>query len=584
MRDRLLVEAQQVERAIAWVRWGAAALAILLGPSFPNLSVAGVYTLGAGIVAYNLATIWASSRARGAPAHRRVAAAAFAGDLGALSAAMLLFSTDPLWTTFFLGTVVITAGAFRFGTTGTVSATGAVAAAYVAISVFRATSFGFTFAPERVLFHLSIFVFTALLLDRSLRDARALRTEREDLIVRLERRVREDEALAAVMRIVAQVPSASAVVPAVLEASREVFRFDRATVFVTDDSIGEYRVLFRLASDAGAQAVPPPRLRLGEGLIGAAIAEEQAILVPNVLVDPRYVSPTANEAPRSVILVPLQVGGRAVAVFSLSRELPDTFGADDLRLAETVAGLIAQVLENDRLFAEASEVEALRVTDRMKDEFLASVSHELRTPLTVIGGSLELLAVGRPENAERLITQARRNVDRLQYTVQELLELAELQQARIELAREYVTCEALFSETAEAVEAAALHRGQRIVIDLAPGLPDLSVDRRRMQQVLGNLVMNAVRYGPMDSTITLRATVGDGVVRLATIDEGAPIPAAEQDRLFDRFYRRPAHRDVQGGTGLGLAIARTLVQLHGGTLLVRAGDPTGNEFIVELPR
>lgn len=584
MRDRLLVEAQQVERSIARVRWGAAALAIVLGPSFPNLSVAGVYALGAFVVAYNLAALRASARAGTAATHRRVAAAAFAGDLGALSVAMLLFSTDPLWTTFFLGTVVITAGAFRFGTAGTVSATAVVSVAYLATSVVRVVAFGFPFAPERALFHLSIFVLTALLLDRSLRDARQLRAEREELIGRLERRVNEDAALAQVMRIVAQVPSASAVVPAVLEASREVFRFDRATVFVADDTVGEYRVLFRLASDAGAQAVPPPRLRLGEGLIGAAIAQEQAILVPNVLVDPRYVSPTANEAPRSVILVPLQVGGRPVAVFSLSRELPDTFGPDDLRLAETVAGLIAQVLENDRLFAEASEVEALRVTDRMKDEFLASVSHELRTPLTVIGGSLELLAVGRSENSERLITQARRNVDRLQYTVQELLELAELQQARIELAREYVTCESLFSEAAGAVEVAAERRGQRIVVDLAPGLPDLSVDRRRMQQVLGNLVMNAVRYGPADSTITLRATGGDGVVRLATIDEGAPIPAAEQDRLFDRFYRRPAHRDVQGGTGLGLAIAKTLVELHGGTLVVRTGDPSGNQFIVELPR
>ncbi|GAC1695363.1 MAG: hypothetical protein NVS9B6_00920 [Candidatus Limnocylindrales bacterium] len=584
MRDRLLIEAQQVERAIARVRWGAAALAIVLGPSFPNLSVAGVYALGAGIVTYNLATLRASARARTVPSHRRVAAAAFAGDLGALSAAMLLFSTDPLWTTFFLGTVVITAGAFRFGTAGTVSATAVVGAAYLAISAFRAASFAFPFAPERVLFHLSIFVLTALLLDRSLRDARELRSEREELIVRLERRVREDEALAAVMRIVAQVPSASAVVPAVLEASREVFRFDRATVFVADDTAGEYRVLFRLASDAGAQAVPPPRLRLGEGLIGAAIAEERALLVPNLLVDPRYVSPLTNEMPRSVILVPLQVGGRPVAVFSLSRALPDTFGPDDLRLAETVAGLIAQVLENDRLFAEASEVEALRVTDRMKDEFLASVSHELRTPLTVIGGSLELLAVGRSENTERLITQARRNVDRLQYTVQELLELAELQQARIELGREYVSCESLFSEAAGSVEVAAVRRGQRIVIDVAPALPELSVDRRRMQQVLGNLVMNAVRYGPADSTITLRAAAGDGVVRLSTIDEGTPIPAAEQDRLFDRFYRRPAHRDVQGGTGLGLAIAKTLVQLHGGTLTIRSGDPIGNEFIVELPR
>ena len=584
MRDRLLIEAQQVERAIARVRWGAAALAILLGPAFPNLSVASVYALGAFIVGYNLATLWSSARTRTASAHRRVAAAAFAGDLGALAAAMFLFSPDPLWTTFFLGTVVITAGAFRFGTAGTVAATAVISAAYLAASLFRAAVFAFPFAPERALFHLSIFLLTALLLDRSLRDARQLRGEREELIVRLERRVREDAAIAQVMRIVAQVPSASAVVPAVLEASRDVFRFDRATVFVADEGLDEYRVLYRLARDDGASAVAPPHLRLGKGLIGAAIAAERAVLVPNVLTDPRYVAPSTSEVPRSVILIPLQVGGRPVAVFSLSRALPDVFGVDDLRLAETVAGLIAQVLENDRLFAEASEVEALRVTDRLKNEFLASVSHELRTPLTVIGGSLELLALGRSENTERLIAQARRNVDRLQYTVQELLELAELQQARIELAREYVSCDALLSEAAGAVDVVVERRGQRIVIEVAPALPELFVDRRRIQQALGNLVMNAVRYGPERSTITLRADAGDGVVRLSTIDEGAPIPAIEQDRLFDKFYRRPAHRDLQGGTGLGLAIAKTLVELHGGTLVIRSGEPAGNAFVIELPR
>ncbi len=583
MRDRLLVEAQQVERAIARVRWGAAALAIVLGPTFPNLSVAGVYALGAFIVVYNLAATGCSARSATVRAHRRIAAAAFAGDLGALSAAMLLFSSDPLWTTFFLGPLVITAGAFRFRSTGTFAATVVVSIAYLAVSAYRAAAFGFEFAPERLLFHVSIFALTAVLLDRSLRDAWQLRREREELIVQLERRVSEDAAIAQVMRIVAQVPSASAVVPAVLDASRDVFRFDRATVFVADEALGEYRVLYRLGSEAGAGAMPPPRLRLGEGLIGAAIAAEQALLVPNVLTDPRYAAPAATEAPRSVILIPLRVGGRPVAVFSLSRALPDGFGADDLRLAETVAGLIAQVLENDRLFAEASEVEALRVTDRLKDEFLASVSHELRTPLTVIGGSLELLAVGRHENAERLIAQARRSVDRLQYTVQELLELAELQQARIELTREYVPCEALLSEAAGAVEVLAERHGQRIVTVVAPHLPAAYVDRRRMQQVLGNLLMNAVRYGPAQSTITARASADDGMLRLCVQDEGLPIPAGERDRLFDKFYRRPAHRDVQGGTGLGLAIAKTLAELHGGTITYRAGDPAGNEFIVDLP-
>jgi two-component system sensor histidine kinase KdpD len=385
------------------------------------------------------------------------------------------------------------------------------------------------------------------------------------------------------MRIVAGIPSADAIVPAVLRASRDVLRFDRATVFVADEELGEYRPLYRLAASAVAEAHPPPRLRLGEGLLGAAMAGESTLLVRNLLADPRYVTVRPNEESRSVVLVPLRVRGRTVAVFSLSRALPDAFGADDVRLAETVAGLVAQVLENDRLFAEASQAEALRAADKLKDEFLATISHELRTPLTVIGGSLELLAHGRADDTEQLIDQARRHVERLDRTVQDLLDLAHLQETQIELEREYVSPGLLLNDAAAAHAVLAAQRGQGITVDDNGAPPLAYVDRRRMQQILGNLVANAVRYAPEKSTITLGAEAGGGRLRLTVSDEGTPIPVGERERLFDKFYRRPAHRDAPGGSGLGLAIAKTLAELHGGTVLVEDHTPTGNTFVVELP-
>ena len=303
----------------------------------------------------------------------------------------------------------------------------------------------------------------------------------------------------------------------------------------------------------------------------------------NLLADPRYVRVRADEPARSVVLVPLRVRGHTVAVFSLSRSLPDAFGADDVRLAETVAGLIAQVLENERLFAEASQTQALRAADKLKDEFLATISHELRTPITVIGGSLELLAHGRTNDSGQLIAQARRHVERLDRTVQDLLDLAHLQETRIALEREYVSPNVLLNEAAGAHAVLAAQRGQDIAVT-ANGAPPLAyVDRRRMGQILGNLVANAVRYAPEKSTITLGATAGAGRLRLTVSDEGQSIPAPERERLFDKFYRRPAHRDEPGGSGLGLAIAKTLAELHGGTILIEERVPVGNVFVVELP-
>jgi signal transduction histidine kinase len=583
MSEGLLLEAKGVERTIARIRWGAAALDILLGPFFPNLWLPGVFLLGVALMTYGIAILRASERATSLERHRRIAALSFGCDLAVLVIALFLFSSDPAWITYLIAMVVIITGAFRFGAVGTWSATIVSSVAYLAVAAFRQLAFGFAMAPERALFTVSVFGLTAVLLDRGLRELHKLRDEREGLITNLQRRVAEDAAIEQVMRIVAAIPSADAIVPAVLRASRDVLRFDRATVFIADDDLGEYRPLFRLAGDATIPDAPPPRLRLGEGLLGAAMSGGSTMLVRNLLADPRYVRVRADEPARSVVLVPLRVRGRTVAVFSLSRGLPDAFGADDVRLAETVAGLIAQVLENERLFVEASQSQALRAADKLKDEFLATISHELRTPITVIGGSLELLAHGRSGDTDQLIAQARRHVERLDRTVQDLLDLAHLQETRIALEREYVSPSVLLNEAAGAHAVLAAKRGQEIAVT-ANGAPPLAyVDRRRMQQILGNLVANAVRYAPDRSTITLGASAGDGHLRLTVSDEGQPIPEPERARLFDKFYRRPAHRDEPGGSGLGLAIAKTLAELHGGTVLVEDHAPTGNTFVVELP-
>jgi signal transduction histidine kinase len=583
VRGTLLIEQQRLERAIARARWGAAALALLLGPLFPNLSLAGTVVLGIAVAAYNVVVLRASARARSLDEHRRLAEMAFAADVTALSLAMLLFSVDPYWTTFFIGTLVIIGGAFRFGTGGAYVSAVAIAIAYAGVTIFRARAFDIAIEPQRAAFHLSVFALTAYLMDRVLHADRLVRAEREELIRRLERRVEEDAAISAALRVVAQGPG-RALVPAVLEASREVFHFDRATVFALDEATGEYTVRYRLTAGG---APPSPRMRIGEGLLGAVFRSGRSILVPNVLEDPLYVPRPGGEQARSVIIVPLAVGGRAVAALSLSRALPHAFGPDDLRLAETVGGLIAQVLENERLFADASEAEALREMDRLKDEFLAAVSHELRTPLTVISGSIELLAKLRdqlPGSAQRLVEQAERHTRRLERNVEDLLDLAQLQEAKIELQREFVGVDALLADVSATFEPIAAAKRQRLRTVVAPGTPPVLVDRRRMHQVLGNLVLNASRYAPDDTVIELGGERSGDEVRFAVADEGPGVPPGERERIFDKFYRGEGTKGRTSGTGLGLAIARTLVEMHGGRIWVEASsDGPGARFVVAIP-
>jgi len=243
-----------VERTIARIRWGAAALDFAVGPFFPNLWLPGVFLLGLAIVIYSVIFLRLSARAISLEHHRAIGAVSFACDLAALVTALFLFSNDPGWITYLIATLVITIGAFRFGTAGTWSATIVCSIGYLAVVAFRQLAFGFTTSPERWLFAVGVFGLTAVLLDRGLRELRQLRDEREGLITRLQRRIAEDAALEQVMRIVAGIPSADAIIPAVLRASRDVLRFDRATVFVEDEELGEYRPLYRLAASAAAEA------------------------------------------------------------------------------------------------------------------------------------------------------------------------------------------------------------------------------------------------------------------------------------------------------------------------------------------
>jgi signal transduction histidine kinase len=575
-----LHEAQALERAIGRARWAGAAVVLLLGPLFPNLSLPLVFALGVALAAYAPVVARASGAARSAVEHRRVERLAFAGDLLVVSFAMLLFSVDPYWTTFIVAPLVIIGAAFRFGSEGTVSATLALGSAFLAISVARLVFFRLPFEVERVAFHLSAFLLTALMVDRIVAGTRAARRERERLIRQLERRVAEGEALATVGRIVGSPRGAAEVVVAVLEASRALFRFDRATVFAIDEGRGEYRAIHRLTRPGERGSAPT--FKIGEGLIAVALAQEGPLLVPDLVADPRYAPRETPERRRSVIIVPLRVGGRPVAALSLSRALPDAFGPDDLRLAELVAASIAQVLENERLFAEASQAEALRALDKLKSEFLATVSHELRTPLTIISGALELIRRGVPDRQEQLVEQALRNVKRLTRTVQDLLDLAQLQEARVQLTREFVPPRALLDEVAGAHELMAVERGQRIEVKCDDTLPPAFVDRARMQQILGNLVVNAIRYAPPDSAILLACEAAQRELRFRVADNGPGIPSAERERIFDKFYRGERTRDAVSGTGLGLAIARGLVELQGGRIWVEDAEP-GSAFIVSLP-
>jgi two-component system, sensor histidine kinase and response regulator len=249
----------------------------------------------------------------------------------------------------------------------------------------------------------------------------------------------------------------------------------------------------------------------------------------------------------------------------------------------------AQVSVENTLARQASELSAqnerLRELDRLKDEFIAAASHELRTPLTSIIGYIELLeeeGVNGP-NTGRFAEIIGRNAEQLLRLVGDLLFLSRTRSGQ--LALEYSITN-LAEAAAEAV-AEARPEAQRKQIDFtlnAPPVQPFSADPARVSQLLGSLISNAVKFTRDGGRVEVVIGEADGQALITVTDTGPGIPAADLERIFERFYRTAAAiRQVIPGTGLGLAIAKAVVAAHHGSITVDSTEGIGSMFTATLP-
>jgi PAS domain S-box-containing protein len=228
-----------------------------------------------------------------------------------------------------------------------------------------------------------------------------------------------------------------------------------------------------------------------------------------------------------------------------------------------------------------------RALESMRQEFVATVSHELRTPLAAIYGSA--LTVRRADieldddTRDQLLGVIAEESDRLAQIVNDLLLASHLDSGRLHVTTERCDGRALAQQV---IEAARTHATEAVRLELeAPDeLPDVEADPGQLQQVLTNLVDNAMKYSPDGGTITVHLEPNDRFLRFAVVDQGLGIPASEQARIFEKFYRLdPDMTRGIGGTGLGLYICRELVRRVDGRLWVESQEGKGSTFNVEIP-
>jgi len=233
------------------------------------------------------------------------------------------------------------------------------------------------------------------------------------------------------------------------------------------------------------------------------------------------------------------------------------------------------------------EVTRERELDRLKDEFVATVSHELRTPLTSMMGFLEMIREGEAgeltEEQKRFLAIVYRSSERLQRLVGDLLFVARLDASGLQLQFGEVRLDEVARECVESSAALARSREVDLESDLSR-VPELWADRERLGQLVSNLVSNALKFTPAGGRVLVRTFVDSSTAVLEVADTGIGIPEAEQDRLFQRFFRSStATEQAIPGTGLGLVISKAIVEGHGGSIGVTSAPGEGTCFRVELP-
>jgi len=265
---------------------------------------------------------------------------------------------------------------------------------------------------------------------------------------------------------------------------------------------------------------------------------------------------------------------------------PQAFTESDRRLIQGISDYVAIVIERTELAREAQEARALHEADRLRSQFISSVSHELRTPLAKIKGySTSLLREDvhwDRETQQEFLHTIDEETDELLGLIDKILESAKLEAGVLKLVKEPVLIPRLAQKITE--DATSRTKKHRFTLKFAASFPVVEADTRCLEQVMRNLVENAVKYSPDGGNVTISGEIKDDRVVIAVSDQGIGIPLEYQEKIFERFYRvaNPLTRRISG-SGLGLSIVKGHVEAHGGRVWLESQAAKGSTFYFSLP-
>ncbi|HYH84398.1 MAG TPA: ATP-binding protein [Pyrinomonadaceae bacterium] len=301
------------------------------------------------------------------------------------------------------------------------------------------------------------------------------------------------------------------------------------------------------------------------------------------------VGPDNGLRPQSSLVVPMRTMGRIVGTIEVQSYENGAYREEHITAMKMAANLAAVAIENMRLLQfETRAREAAERANRLKDEFLATLSHELRTPLTAILGWSHMLRDVRVDEKtfNTAIEIIERNAHTQQQIVDDILDVSRVITGNLRLDAEPTDLRDVVEAAADTVRPAANAKSINLDLGFDAGVGPVMGEPRRLQQVVWNLLLNAVKFTPIGGEVRVRVERGtDGHARLSVTDTGKGIAPEFLPHVFDRFRQGDQSTTREhGGLGLGLAIVRHLVELHGGTVSASSdGAGRGSTFTVELP-
>jgi PAS domain S-box-containing protein len=334
------------------------------------------------------------------------------------------------------------------------------------------------------------------------------------------------------------------------------------------------------------------RWKGGRGIPNVVFACQKPWIVRNVQSDPNVKDQEffKRHGLVSYLGLPLSAKGERLGVLSIYTKHDHGFTDEEVRFLSTLAGQAAMAIHNSQLYErlkkQTLELEEAR---RKQADFTAIIAHDLRSPLMSVIGAAGMMQDGLfgpvSEEQRKWLAKIGENCRALVELVSDFLDLSKLESGRLDLSKQEVRLDELIHDAIETYQVVAKEKEIALRAEIAPGLPPIVADRRRLEQVLSNLLTNAIKFTAPRGVVEIRAAWRDGEgAQVAVTDTGAGIAADERSHIFEKYRQTTSGKtSAYKGTGLGLVICKMIVEAHGGKIWVESEEGRGSTFFFTLP-